>query len=339
MSSELTTYRKNRINELITNYNNTVRQLLTIFNNNILAIQRSNQRIAVKNSKINSLIQNYNATINNLKTNLNKNIAIIQNFVPGALKITNKKYALLIGINYTGTANELYGCIDDANSIKDYLTSKGINNINFITDLTNKPANKSNILTALTNILQQARSGDSIFLFYSGHGSYTLDRNGDETTGSDSCIYPICGNKIEFILDDELKILLANKIPKGCKCFVVLDCCHSGTGLDLKYNMNSPIYGTIVINKTNQKPTNGSIILLSGCNDVQTSADTVNETGLPSGALTNALLDIWNTYGVNIKLKHLLWNIRKLLQERGYTQIPQLSCGNNLNIDSIFDLN
>jgi hypothetical protein len=104
--------------------------------------------------------------------------------------------------------------------------------------------------------------------------------------------------------------------------------------------MNCPTYGTIVITQDNkQTATNGSIILLSGCTDAQTAADTVDKVGVPSGALTNALLDIWNTYGVNIKLKHLLWNIRKLLQTQGYPQIPQLSCGNNLNIDSIFDLN
>ena len=46
-------------------------------------------------------------------------------------------------------------------------------------------------------------------------------------------------SKIEYILDDELKTLLADKIPEGCKCFVVLDCCHSGTGIDLKYKINA----------------------------------------------------------------------------------------------------
>jgi hypothetical protein len=59
--------------------------------------------------------------------------------------------------------------------------------------------------------------------------------------------------------------------------------------------------------------------------ETQTLADTVNTVAQQSGALTNALLDIWTTYGVNIKFTHLLWNIRKLLKQRGYTQILQLS--------------
>jgi len=73
--------------------------------------------------------------------------------------------------------------------------------------------------------------------------------------------------------------------------------------------------------------------------DSQTSADTVNFKGEPSGALTNALIDVWNTYGMNIKFKHLLWDIRKLLKERQYEQIPQLSCGNSLDINDTFSLN
>jgi hypothetical protein len=253
--------------------------------------------------------------------------------------------ALLIGINYNADPNnKLNGCINDVLSIQKQINKYYplCKNIKILTDgnkIQQTEPSRKNILDGINWLLTDLKPGENIYIHYSGHGGLMKDRNGDETTGFDSCIYPICGNKIEVILDDELKMLLADKIPKGCKCFVVLDCCHSGTSLDLKYNMNCPTYGTIVINQNNQKSTNGSIILLSGCNDVQTSADTVNETGLPSGALTNALLDIWNIYGVNIKLKHLLWNIRKLLQNRGYTQIPQLSCGNNLNIDSIFDLN
>jgi len=72
--------------------------------------------------------------------------------------------------------------------------------------------------------------------------------------------------------------------------------------------------------------------------DSQVSADTLNDKSQPSGALTNALLDVWNTYGMNIKFKHLLWDVRKLLKEREYEQIPQLSCGNSLDINDMFTL-
>jgi len=256
------------------------------------------------------------------------------------------KKALLIGINYIADPNnKLEGCINDVLSINKQINKfyPKCTNIKILTDDIPNPAllpTKKNILNAINWLVSDLKPGDNVYFHYSGHGGLIKDTNGDEISKMDSCIFPICKNNIEVILDDELKALLSNKIPKGCKCFAVLDSCHSGSGLDLKYNINCPSYGTITIKQDNkQTVTNGSVILLSGCMDTQTSADTVNNFGIPSGALTNALLDVWTTYGVNIKLKHLLWNIRKLLESRGYTQIPQLSCGNNLNIDSIFNLN
>ena len=82
----------------------------------------------------------------------------------------------------------------------------------------------------------------------------------------------------------------------------------------------------------------GSVILLSGCADTQTSADTVDDKNIPSGALTNALLKVWDKYGVNIKFKYLLWDIRTMLKGNGYDQIPQLSCSTNINMSDIFRL-
>jgi hypothetical protein len=329
MSSELTTYRKNRINVLIANYNNNVRQFQSVLNNNILAIQRSSQRIAVKNSLINSLIQSYYASINNLKTSLNNNISIIQNFVPVNIITNNNKYAIVIGINYTGTPNELYGCINDANSIKDYLTSKGINNINFITDLTDKKATKNNILTALTTVLQQTQTRDSIFLFYSGHGSYTLDRNGDETTGYDQMIVPCDFN---MIVDDELKNIIQTNLKKDVTLFAMFDSCFSGSVLDLKYQyMDSLNYDNYTENNK-ELETNGHVLMISGCTDYQTSEETVfnNKNG---GALTWSFLESLKE-NTNSTWRELVKKMRDNLKTNGFSQIPQFSCGMFENIDA-----
>ena len=256
------------------------------------------------------------------------------------------KKALLIGINYIADPNnKLQGCINDVLSIQKQLNKfyPLCTNIKILTDDIPNPTiqpSRKNILDAINWLVSDLKPGDNVYFHYSGHGGLVKDKNGDEISGSDNCIYPICKNKIEVILDDELKSVLANKIPKGCKCFIVLDCCHSGSGLDLRFNIQCPSYGKLIVSHDYKyQKTNGSVIFLSGCMDSQISEDTVNEKGQPSGALTNALIDVWNAHGMNIKFKYLLWNIRKLLKQRGYTQIPQLSCGNNLNIDSIFDLN
>jgi hypothetical protein len=255
------------------------------------------------------------------------------------------KRALLIGINYIDEpSNKLEGCINDVKNLKSQLNKfyPKCNEFRVLTDdstnLNEKPTRK-NIIDGIQWLVKDLKAGENVFFHYSGHGGLTVDLNKDEKTGMDSCIYPISGKNIEIILDDELKILLANKIPKGSKCFAVLDCCHSGSGLDLRFNIQSPSYGKLTISQENaHQKTNGSVIFLSGCMDSQVSADTLNEKSQPSGALTNALLDVWNTYGMNIKFKHLLWDIRKLLKEREYEQIPQLSCGNSLDINDMFTL-
>jgi hypothetical protein len=282
MSSELDIYKKNRINELVKNYNNNIRQFKNTLNKNILEIQKSARRIAVKNRLINSLIQIYNSNMNNLKTNLNNNIRNVQNFVPANIRVNNNKYAIIIGINYTGTPNELYGCINDANSIKEFINNKGYKNINVMTDLTVIKANKNNILDAFTRLLQQSLSGDIIFLFYSGHGTYTLDKNGDETTGYDQLIVPC---DLNMIVDDELKNIIQTNLKKDVTLFAMFDSCFSGSVLDLKYNfMDSLNYDSYTENN-NELETNGHVLMISGCTDYQTSTET-EFNGKQNGALT-----------------------------------------------------
>jgi hypothetical protein len=142
-----------------------------------------------------------------------------------------------------------------------------------------------------------------------------------------------------MITDDELRALLVNKVPSGCKCFVVFDACHSGSALDLRYCYDAPEYGTLTMKQDEKYPkTQGSVIFLSGCSDTQTSADTVDEKKIPTGALTNALLKVWSKYGVNIKFKYLLWEIRANLKAGGYSQKPQLSCSDSISLSDVFNL-
>ena len=206
------------------------------------------------------------------------------------------------------------------------------------TDPLKKPT-RQNILDGIAWLTTGLKSGESVFFHYSGHGGLTIDRSGDEVTGYDSCIYPIRKNTIECIIDDELRELLVKKLPANCKCFAVMDCCHSGSAFDLRYVYNAPAYGTLTFSQNEKYPaTNGSVIMLSGCKDTQTAADTIDAKRVPTGALTNALLDVWNRYGMNIKFKYMLWDIRTVLRNGGYDQIPQLSCSSNITISDTFQL-
>ena len=267
------------------------------------------------------------------------------NITPTIIPPKNLKRALLVGINYINDPrNTLYGCINDVKNIQAKLktASPECKEYRILTDDLNDPLLKptrKNIIDGINWLVKDLKSNESIFFHYSGHGGLTLDLSNDEKSGFDSCIYPINNTKIETITDDELRELLVNKIPRGGKGFVVLDCCHSGSALDLRYMISAPEYGKLNINQDDKYPsTNGSVIFLSGCNDNQTAADTVDSKNIPTGALSNALLEVWNQYGMNIKFKYLLWDVRAVLKRNGYSQIPQMSCSSNINISDEFRL-
>jgi len=253
--------------------------------------------------------------------------------------------ALLIGINYIeDSRNRLFGCINDIQNVERKLREthpecKAFRSLSDDqTDPLKKPTRK-NILDGIMWLTTGLQSGESVFFHYSGHGGLTIDRSGDEISGYDSCIYPIRDGTIECIIDDELRELLVKKIPANCKCFAVMDCCHSGSAFDQRYVYNAPSYGTLTFSQNEKYPaTNGSVIMLSGCKDTQTAADTIDAKRVPTGAMTNALLEVWGKYGMNIKFKYLLWDVRSVLRTNGYEQIPQLSCSNNITISDTFNL-
>lgn len=107
----------------------------------------------------------------------------------------------------------------------------------------------------------------------------------------------------------------------------------------MRYIFSAPEYGKIIVSQDDSYPkTKGSVIFLSGCQDTQTAADTVDTKNMPSGALTNALLEAWDKYGMHIKFKYLLWDVRTSLKKNGYDQIPQLSCSNSISLSDVFSL-
>ena len=159
MSTYLSIYKQNKINALIAIFNSTKSSLTSQLANNIKIIQKSRLNNKSKQTQINNYIAKYNYILSALKNELNANILKINNFMPTVVAIDNtkQKRALLIGINYTGTANELQGCINDVLSVNDKLTQNGFKNINIMTDLTPIIPTRNNILSI--NLVKYKLSG------------------------------------------------------------------------------------------------------------------------------------------------------------------------------------
>jgi hypothetical protein len=344
MNPELEIYKKNRISEFQNIYNNNVSRLYSALVNNVRNIQSARfVSQIIKQRNINNLIVQYNANVKILQNALTQAITGVQNFVPKQVTISNNtnnnsnsnsntnKKALLIGINYTGTQNELYGCINDVNCIKERICKQGFteNNINIITDLTSKKATRANILTEFKNLLVNSRAGDFLFFTYSGHGSYTLDRNGDEKDGYDEMIVSC---DLKGILDDEFKSLIQTNLKTDVTLFAMFDSCFSGSVLDLKYQYLDSLNYDNYTENSKVLETNGNVFMISGCTDEQTSADAFIN-GKANGAMTWSLLEGLKQNSM-CTWRELVKVMRDLLKQSKYTQIPQFSSGTFVNIDN-----
>ena len=310
------------MDELLLLYKQNITILYNNLNSLINQIKRSNIMIRLKNIHISNAILNYNQSMASLKTKYMADVARIQQ------QQMKKKKALLIGINYYETPYQLAGCITDVELLNNKFGSSY--DIKTITDLTNKKPTKSVILSEFSALLESAKSGDTVLFTFSGHGSQTRDLNQEEIDGQDEMI--ISGD-LQYIIDDDFKTIIHQKLKTGATLIALFDSCHSGTILDIKYSY--PSYTTSVSNSLNTIDTNGNVILISGCLDNQTSAEANIVEGKMSGAMTWSLLETLKQYPTGLTWNTLLTNMRKLLNSTGFNQIPQLSSGRPLNTSSL----
>jgi hypothetical protein len=242
------------------------------------------------------------------------------------------KRALLVGINYIGTENALNGCINDVKNMCDILKSEfgyKENDIMIMTDNTIIKPTRSNIIKELLNIILS--DATEIYFHYSGHGSQVKDISGDEGDKMDECLVPIDYNINGMILDDELKGLL-QCLNNNKKLTMVLDCCHSGSGVDLAYNVYERAGKLSLLKDPSmyENITRGKVLCISGCKDDQTSADAL-EAGQYQGALTYSLISAIRTIKKPVRTIESIYRcMRATLVQNHYTQIPCITAGNNM---------
>lgn len=149
------------------------------------------------------------------------------------------KRAVLIGINYVGSSAELSGCHNDVNNmvkyIKDVHGFEDENIVLLMDDGEHTEPTKDNIIEAWKTLVGSVEEGDAVFCHYSGHGCKVEDDNGDEEDGFDETLVPVDYQSEGFIRDDDIFKILVGPLPAGSTMTAVMDCCHSGTVLDLPF--------------------------------------------------------------------------------------------------------
>jgi len=154
-----------------------------------------------------------------------------------------RKRAILIGINYVGQQGQLSGCHNDVKNIKKYLTEvQGFNESEMLIlmdDGNHHPPTRKNIIDAFKRIGEYSNAGDVVFVHYSGHGGRVRDTSGDEDDGYDETLIPVDFQRAGQIVDDDILKILVKPIKAGVYVTVLMDCCHSGTVLDLPYRFSA----------------------------------------------------------------------------------------------------
>ena len=318
--------------QLTKTYKRTLQNVINYYNRIINYISRMRLNYRTKKYYIGLYQRRFAQHNKSLNTQYHNRLISLVN--PSEITITKNKKGLLIGINYNGTDAQLNGCINDTMSIHTALTSSygfKTDDISIITDDTEKKPTRDEILSAFKTFLESGEEGDLLFFSYSGHGSSTYDRNSDENDGKDEMIVT---SDLKCILDDELKSLIQLHLKKGVTLFALFDCCFSGTVLDLKYQYLDSLENDTFTTDNNDTETNSNVIMISGCNDTQTSADAYMEQKY-QGAMTWAFLNSLKekSSSSNLSWKNLLIDMRDKLKQSEFTQLPQLSSGCLININ------
>lgn len=152
------------------------------------------------------------------------------------------QFALCVGINrfeHLPVNNWLNGCVNDAEDFVSLLTGRYGFPDKAVTLLTDGGATKAAVIEELTTAVQLAKRGeiDHLVFTFSSHGTQVPDAEGDEADLADEAFatYDMrqAGDQWDrntLIIDDELHDLFA-QVPAETLLEVILDTCHSGTGL------------------------------------------------------------------------------------------------------------
>lgn len=256
------------------------------------------------------------------------------------------KKGLLIGINYAGSSCALSGCINDTYNLKDFLIQNKYFSepeLVFMNDNSqgDQYPTRVNIMNQLKSLVNFAKEHDKeqvlLFFSYSGHGSQVKDYTGEEEDGQDEVLCPIDYDNGGFIVDDDLRSTVIDKMGSNVTLVILIDACHSGTMVDLKY-MYTCDKTSSCLKLSKYKDTKCNVVMISGCRDNQTSDDAfipdrITKKKEYQGAMTAAFLA---NYKDEITTTMLISGMRKWLKDNDHQQVPQLSSGKLFDVSKSF---
>ena len=271
-----------------------------------------------------------------------------------------EKFASLVGINDYKDENipNLRGCENDVSMMKEVLIEKFGFTTGKIQILLSDQATRSAIHESLQWLAAEAKPGDVVLFYFSGHGSQVPDQPDanawDEADGLDETICPYdlqLGDKASHIRDDELSEWL--KAINTDHLAIIFDSCPSGTAaqdlafvnrrqtqprafVDDSFDTEIAEMRNLVLKRRKQKQreledtstTMGQdlpYVLISGCVPGQIAVETAwpSLEGTFAGVLTKNLVDRLRLSPDGTTYAQLIVGVTREIKEK-FLQTPQL---------------
>jgi hypothetical protein len=172
----------------------------------------------------------------------------------------------LQGINYYGQTGQLSGCINDVMNVKKYIMEcQGYleeHILVLVDDGKHHFPTRQKIICALLHLVAQSAPGDSVYFHYSGHGGlltpdyWNRFKAGKLNKEYDETLYPVDHEHSGQIRDFSLFNHFVKPMAAGVTVTCVIDCCHSGSVLDLPYSYQPSSAGKIRMRQSMDSLTN-----------------------------------------------------------------------------------
>lgn len=226
------------------------------------------------------------------------------------------KIGLLVGIQryaHLDAREQLQGCRNDLGLIRDLLAQRLGFADGDLTVLADEAATSQRIRGELARLSRQASelAGQGrtphVVVYFSGHGSQIADQppgdeECDEEDGLDETLVPYDAQRQggpEDIRDDELyRFVERVAAASAARIWVILDCCHSGTGLRgaTRIRQLDRVGGAIPsaagARLIRPKSLPAGVVLLTACRASEVEPEFRDENGEAYGLLTRALAEV-----------------------------------------------
>jgi metacaspase-1 len=158
-------------------------------------------------------------------------------------KRSMRRDAVCMGINVFSALPHatLGGCVADAKTWRGLWQWRGFDDVRLYVDA---QALKEVAKEELTRLVMDAKTDDEKVFQLSSHGTWDVDREGDENDRRDEafCFHDLAQRGP--LTDDEISVIL-NKSRKRFRMLLIMDTCHSGTSSRMLRLRQSPALQTL----------------------------------------------------------------------------------------------